>query len=294
MLSALSIANAAGVDVPLLSANRRVRAAPGLAGLPAARASVRPRPDRHGAINETSYLGEDVIAIEMILRRASEAELWSEYDDLLEVLWEAIGNDRLLKWTREGSGLALQQTVRYHDAFDAPLRVEDAGVIMPVLVTFLAEDPRAYAQALTTATGAALSAAAGGLVFPAKFNGASAGGWKFTPSGGGIASFDNTGKVPTPVLVRVFGQCSTPQILLVDTGERIAFTGSIPDGGHLDVDLADRSLLLNGTISRRNLLDSEATDWPEGAPKGVSTWRLLAATFGVSARIDVIGRAARA
>lgn len=477
MLSALSIANAAGTDVSLLNSSRLVTATQGLAGLPAARASVRPRPDRHGAINETSYLSEDVIAISMILKGANPSAVWSEYDSLTEVLWEAVGNDRLLKWTRapadaregltnlvtnpsfevdtagwttfgtntvardsarakfggfslkctynddlrltaltllgleantrysvsawvylpsanwpavaavnighdgsyagatvdptgdnttvkdqwvrittaittstDGDGgifirtlstpaagnfiyldgvqvvkassghpdyfdgdtkygtwtgtrhastskysQGLQQTVRYHDVFDAPLQPEHAGVMMPVQIQFLAEDPRAYTQTTSSPQGDLLSSAAGGLTFPAAFNGPNPGGWKFTPSGGGTLSFTNTGKVPSPITLRIRGQCSSPQILLVDTGERIVFTGSIAAGDYLDVDLADRSILLNGVTSRRNLLDSEATDWPEGAPKGTSTFRLLAASFDSAARLEVVnGRGAYA
>jgi hypothetical protein len=57
------------------------------------------------------------------------------------------------------------------------------------------------------------------------------------------------------------------------------------------VDVARRTLLLDGVTRVHSLLDNEATTWWE-LPPGAQTVQLLAPNFDGSARVDVIYRAA--
>jgi hypothetical protein len=287
MISAMTLRDSSATDIALHSGNRLVRQVTGLTGAPGIRQVVRPRPNRHGAINDTSHMHERAIVVSGVLKGANEAGVWTEYDAVQSVMFDAIGTDRTLKWTRASSALALQATVRVHDLFDGPLSFENGLFHLPYQATFLAEDPREYLQTETTATGAALSGAAGGLVFSAAFP------WRFTPSGAGAASVNNTGTIPTPPVFNVYGAVSSPQVLLVGSSpdERIVLTGSVSDGDYLEVDVFNRTIKLNGTTNRLNLLDFTGTTWFD-LPVGSKTIRLLGATFNANARVDVLYRPA--
>ena len=252
MISAMTLRDSSATDIALHSGNRLVRQVTGLTGAPGIRQVVRPRPNRHGAINDTSHMHERAIVVSGVLKGANEAGVWTEYDAVQSVMFDAVGTDRTLKWTRASSALALQATVRVHDLFDGPL-----------------------------------SGAAGGLVFSAAFP------WRFTPSGAGAASVNNTGTIPTPPVFNVYGAVSSPQVLLVGSSpdERIVLTGSVSDGDYLEVDVFNRTIKLNGTTNRLNLLDFTGTTWFD-LPVGSKTIRLLGATFNANARVDVLYRPA--
>lgn len=289
MLGALTLQNAANVDVPLLLLpKRRVAAAAGLIGIPSVRKVVRARPNRHGVIDESRYVGERGPSIRGLLVAPNEQEVWAEYDALAEVFWQAIAEPRLLKWLRSGSGLALQAAVKLAgEPLDAPLEVANGLRLLPYQVQFLAEDPRAYSQTLTTNSSTALVAAAGGKTYPRTYP------RTFTPSGGGEVAPNNTGKVSTPPVFRIFGTCVNPQILNTVTGDRIVIEGTVTAPDYLELDVFDRSVKLNGTANRYNLLDAELTDWFE-LDGGSTPLRLLASDFDASARLDVLYRAAYA
>ena len=285
MLDSLSLADAAAADITLLSATRRVQRVTGLQGMAQPREIVRPKPDRHGDIIDTKHLSGKTTTIEGQLTGANEAAVWTEFDTIQKTLFAAVDTDRTLKWRRATSGTLLQAQVRLAGMFEGPLQSENGGNVLPYQIQLRRSDPRAFTQTQTTATGAALSAAAGGLTIPFTFP------FTFTPSGGGVASVNNTGTVPTPPIFRLYGACSSPQVLIVGTGKRIVLTGSVAAGDYLEVDVAERTVKLNGTTNRTNLLDFTATDWSELAT-GSDTVRLLAATFDANARVDVLYRMA--
>lgn len=288
MVGSLSLQNSAGVDVPiLLRPKRRITGASGLIGIPSIRKVVRARPNRHGAIDESKYAAERGPSITGLIIASTEAEVWDEYDALCGVFWQAITEPRLLKWTRQGSGLALQAAVKLAgEPMEAPLEATN-GVRLPYQVQFLAEDPRVYSQALTTQSSTALTAAAGGKTYPRTYP------RTFTPSGGGEVTVSNAGKVETPPVFRIYGTCTDPQILNTVTGERIVIEGTVTAPDYLELDVFGRSVRLNGTSNRYNLLDAELTDWFELDP-GSTPLRLLASSFDASARLDVLYRAAYA
>jgi hypothetical protein len=161
---------------------------------------------------------------------------------------------------------------------------------MPVLryqAQFLADDPRAYSQQQTEVTGALLSAETGGDVFPDVFPDV------FLPGGGGSASFHNSGNRPTPLVFRIYGRAVDPQIVRLDTDQRIVLSGTVPAGTYLEIDVAARTIKMGGTVNQRGFLDASVSSWSD-APVGTSNWRLTAAEFDGTARLDVLGRSAYA
>ena len=287
MISAITLADADGSDISLLSSARKLTSIQGLAGLPGVRDVRRERPNADGSLNESKYLTDREIVLEGVITGSTETAVYTEFDALQEVLGDAVSTERTLKWTRSGSSLQLQAEVKCGDVFDAPLAADFAGVRLPFQITLVQADPLSYSQTLTTATGDALSTNSGGAVFNETFN------ILFSPSGGGTASFTNSGTRATPVVLRIYGECTSPQVLLVETGERMVFTGTVAAGDYLEVDTAERTVKLNGTTSRLSMLDYENTDGWLKAPRGAtSTFRLLATSFDGNARVDAIGRSA--
>lgn len=288
MFTTVTIQDAAGVDVALMNSNRRVDQITGLHGLPAPRSIVRPRPGAHGEINTTKHYASHRPVLNGTIVATNSTSVWSEYDQITEALWGAVEDSRLLKWTRE-DGTALQTTVKLSQAFEPVFQAADAGRILRYQLVFDREDPRNYTQTQDTDIGEALTSAAGGLTFPAAFN------WEFSPSGTGEVTVDNTGNIPTPGVFRIYGLATSPQILNMTTGDRIVIDGSVSAGDYLEVNVAERKVLLNGNTDadRTNLIDFATTDWTAGElPVGETTFRLLAVNFDASTRLDVLYRAA--
>lgn len=287
MFTTVTIQDASGNDVTLhRSGSRRLGECQGLHGLPAPRRIVRPRPGGHGEINETKHYGSKRPIWSGKLLGDTETALWTEYDAILQALWEAVESERLMKWTR-GDGTQLQSYVKLGEAFDPVIRYQDAGRVLAYQLVLDREDPRNYSQTQTVEVGDPLTDASGGVTYPATYP------WQYTPSGAGEAQVSNTGTIETPVLFRVYGYASSPQLLNTSTGARVVFDGEVANGDYLEIDTFERSVKLNGSTDRTNLVDFTATDWRAGlAGPGSTTFRLLAANFDGTARVDVLYRSA--
>ena len=285
MLDSVTINDANGNAVSLHeSSTRSLRRADGLVGVPGTRDSVRPWPNAHGSIDESRWMTDRVITLEGEIWGSTYEQVFDEFGLINKAFLESLTEGpSTLKWTRGGAGTALQAEVKL--AGPVQTSIAEGGKFLRYQALLRAPDPRAYSQTQTTGTGGSLSTAAGGLVFPDPFA------WTFSASGGGSVSVNNTGDIPTPAIFRIYGSVTTPQIRLVETGETIALTGSVGAGDYLEVNVAERTVSLNGTTSRLNLLDYANTTWFE-LPVGTSTIRLLAGTFDGSARVDAIYRPA--
>lgn len=288
MLSALTLADATGVDIPLISTPKReVGNVTGLYGVAPLRDTKRVRPNTHGAINETKFQDGKPIVIEgQVSSTVSKTDAWNEWRLLVAPMLDTLDfGPALLKWTEAGSALALQRLVKLDSDVDPPLH--DEAVIFDYQAQFFAEDPRAYSQNLTTATGAVLATQGGGHVFPATYP------RFYSSSGGGTVNFTNNGNRPTPPIFRIYGQCVNPQIVNLGTGVRIAIIGTVNAGDYLELDASKRTVKLNGTINRQNFYDAANSTWADMA-KGTSNYQMVAASFDGVARLDVLGRDAYA
>jgi hypothetical protein len=288
MFTSVTIQDAAGADQSLFDSSHRLGESHGLHGLPAPRRVTRTRPGAHGEINETRHYASRQPVWNGMLVAADESALWAEYDQILAALWGSVDTPRLLKWTR-ADGKLLQSWVKLGDAFDPVLRASDAGHVLAYQLIFDREDPRNYTQTLSTDTGAALSDVGGGFGFPFGF------GFGFTPSGSGSISVGNTGTIDTPATFTIIGAVSNPRIQQLSTGRAIVLNGDLAAGSTYTVDTAERTVTLDGTADRGNLIDFAATDWTTGLiPAGGDTYVLLATAWDATARLGVAWRPAYA
>lgn len=284
----ITLDGADGVSVTLHeSATRAVSRVTGLMGIGDLRESRRVRPQAHGAIDETRYEDGRLIVIEgATWSQVSHAEAYAEFRLISAAMLETLDvGPALLKWTEGGTGIELQRLVRLAAGLDPP--IEGGAALLQYQAQFFAEDPRAYSQDENTATGEALTSASGGMTFPVVMP------ITFTPSDSGEVVVVNAGNRPTPPVFRIYGACLDPQLLLVGTTSRIALTGYISAGDYLEIDVARRTLKMNGVVSALNYLDAANTSWFE-IPKGTSTIQLLSGSFDAVARCDAVTRSAYA
>ena len=161
MLSKITLANHAGEDVVLhedsTSSKRSVKTAKGLVGLAAPRLAKRARPQAHGSINETRWQeGKTVVLDCEVMSRTSIEDALAEYRAVMAPVQQTLDyGAALLKWTEGATGNKLQMAVVL-DAECEPILEEAYGFVAYQLQLF-AEDPRAYAQTLTTQAGATIT-----------------------------------------------------------------------------------------------------------------------------------------
>lgn len=289
MLASLTITDRDSAEVFLHGdglGKRALTKAVGLQGIPPVRQTVRPWPTRHGSIDESHLTDGSLVVLEGLVKSTAGLEdMYAEFRAIAKPLLETLDNaPAILRWTEGDTGLQLQKTVKL--AGDVQPELGPGRVpLLRYQAQLRAEDPRAYSQAQSVITGAALSAAAGGLTIPFLIP------FTFNESSGGEATVTNNGNRPTPPVFRIYGQVTSPSILLVGSSptKQIAFTGSVGAGDYLEVDVANRTVLLNGTTNRINLLNFASTTWYE-LPVGTSTIQLQGTNFDGTARVDVYKR----
>lgn len=122
------------------------------------------------------------------------------------------------------------------------------------------------------------------------FDGNSPGGyWTGTPDASTSAIYrvvaENTGTVPTPVVVTLRGPLVSPTVDLGDAAH-LVIVGDIAGGQALVLDTAARTVRLDG-VDRRDLLDSVQSTWAD-LPPGPVTCALTQATLpGPSAEMEL-------
>lgn len=122
---------------------------------------------------------------------------------------------------------------------------EEAGPALIFAIPLLAADPLKYATALSSAT-VGLPSSSGGLTFPAVFPVA------FGTSGpGGILVAANTGTRATSPVVSIAGPVTNPRLEHIDQGRTFTVAIDLAAGDTLAVDMRARTVILNGTASRR-------------------------------------------
>lgn len=285
MISSITLSTATG-NVTLHStasgSNAVVTRAEGLQGVAPVRNLITQRSQASGGFVRSRFTDSRTITLEGEVLGSSIEGAFDNFDTIASAIYDSISTERTLKWTRDASGQQLQAGVRLQDF--QPLTLTDGAAWVKYQVSFVAPDPRVYDQTLTTGTGAALSAGAGGKTYAYTYTRG------YSPSSGGNVSYTNTGSVPTPPIIRIYGYCTSPQIVLTDE-IRLIFTGEIADGDYLEIDAAARTVKLNGTTSRLNLLDTVNSTF-FALPTGTGTVQMVASNFNGNARADLIYRSA--
>lgn len=290
MLLSVTLDDATGAPVVLHETTKRALThVSGLVGIASPREAKRVRPTAHGAINEAHYEDGRAIALEgEIISQVSQSDAYAEFRIVTVPMLQTLDvGAALLKWTEGNDGLSLQRYVKLDSAVDPPL--EEGAAILRYQAQFFAGDPRAYSQTLRTVSSTALAATLGGLVFPMTLP------LTFSDANAGSVVVTNGGNRPTPPVFRYYGYAATPQILL-ETGQRHVFTGSIAAGDYLEVgtDLnGNRYVKMNGVTSRLDMRTPSTSTWFD-IPVGVSTVQALASASDANARLDVLTRDAYA
>ena len=289
MLSALTIDDRNGIPVSLLSDTCGILNASGLIGVASLRTSYRVRPQADGGIDETKWEDGRLTSFAFEVSGtgsdwdARHASAYANFRAVTKPMQETMKfGPALMKWTESVTGLQLQRYVKLASQLDGPINDNAARLVLSA--QFYSEDPRAYSQsedtASTTITGGGGGFAAP-VVLPILLNAAA----------GGTLAVDNQGTRSSPATFRIYGQCTDARILLVDTGEQIALTGTINLGDYVEIDVQRRTAYLNGLTSAFNMVNPVSTRWFE-LPEGTSTLRLLAASYDTSAALYVAFRAA--
>lgn len=109
---------------------------------------------------------------------------------------------------------------------------------------------------------------------------------------GPSASIDNVGNRPASAILRIYGPVTNPAIYHDQTDSAMSFNIVLEVGDVLDVDLRNRSVMLNGTANRRGSLLGRAP-WFMLVP-GINTFRFDGNQHVVdpATRLDIVTRPA--
>lgn len=112
-------------------------------------------------------------------------------------------------------------------------------------IELTATDPRWYDAPRTQSTG--LFSASGGMGFPFGFPlGFGIG----TDASSGLITVENSGSLPTGLLLRITGPASNPVVADVQSGDSLAIRQVLNAGDVIEIDTLQRTLLLNGAPRR--------------------------------------------
>lgn len=228
--------------------------------LRSARRIVDPRRDvvertlRHGALDRTKYFGGQTIDLAGYTSH-NDGSLATEnaYDELGAAL--AVPSTHVFRFRRLGRTEDEQIIFKQSSARDAP--AEGWSPFVRWAVSLFAGDPRVYGAALKSASYDPTEALSGGgapmpLVFPLVFS-------TTTTS---ILQISNSGTFSSPPVLTIHGPIEDPIIDLLETGESITFDASLGVNDVLIVDVATRTVTLNGA-SRLDLVVAGQTTWFE-------------------------------
>jgi hypothetical protein len=148
-------------------------------------------------------------------------------------------------------------------------------------IQFVAVDPRKFATPLTGST--FLPASTGGLVWPETWPEV----WSAVTNSGTV-SLTNPGNTVGPVVLRVDGPCSGPQITHTSASNVSAVTFSsslaLGVGEWLTINMETRQTLANDQSNRAQYIVSDG--W-SGFDPGVNVWSFAASAYNAAAKLTV-------
>lgn len=123
-------------------------------------------------------------------------------------------------------------------------------------VEFVASDPRIYDATQQTGSAGA-NIAAGGMSFPVGFPLSFSGG----AGSSGVISASNAGSLTTYPQATIQGPCTNPVIWNDTLGLYVKFAITLASSDQLAIDFRQKTVVLNGTASRRSSLVPGSTWW---------------------------------
>lgn len=157
---------------------------------------------------------------------------------------------------------------------NVPLVEDYEAQLITAAVEFWAADPRVYADAASSVIVTLPSTTSGftfPLTLPLTFGAA---------SGGNTAAVTNAGSTTTYPTFTITGPVTNPSIALQETGQTLSFNITLNTGDTLTVDTDLKTVVLNGTASRRSTLNAGSAWF--GLPPGTSHVQFNASAFTAS------------
>lgn len=226
----------------------------GFDDLPDLRTSDTPRPSDHGLYPGSDFAGGRTVEVALIVTAATDAAFRAAIQALEDatVLRAA---EAALSFQKPGMAAARRVNVRPRRR-SIPNDWDHVFRIGRVVLQFAATDPRVYDDALSTGSTAAATSG-GGRTYDRTYNLTYAAG-----GAGGTITATNAGNFASRPTARIDGPVTDPRIENVTAGKYLQFSGlTLAAGEWLDIDFANRTVLLNGTASRYNYLTSTSSFW---------------------------------
>lgn len=144
-----------------------------------------------------------------------------------------------------------------------------------------APDPRKYSQTLIVSPDTSLVQASGGRTYPRTYPLTYGDVGDTSGPQTGIILATNVGTYNTGAVIRINGPVASPTIEHLELGVVLMFNTSVGSNEYLEIDLFDRTVLLNGETNRRWTMDVRS-DWFMLQP-GVNSLRFNGEAFGSGA-----------
>ncbi len=237
---------AGGFGTPTLDANSTewwVTKVEGWRDRPPMRVSSTARQADHGSFDAPSYLDSRIITIEGVAICTSEVNAYLSADIMASVCSDFTGLYPLV--VTEPGRPDRRAYVRINDATKVSEPYGASSVAFDWSLQLRAPDPRRYADAETDITLTLPTGAGTGLIPPLTPP-------LTLPSGvaTNVATAVNAGTIATRPVVTFVGPVTNPAIANITQGRTLSFLLDIAAGDSLTVDFDQKSVLLNGEVSR--------------------------------------------
>lgn len=215
-------------------------------GTPEVRTSDVARPQRDGDFVGLDTYGSRVLTIDVSVTGSDSADALANYDALVAA-WRLSGGATTAPLTHKLPGrvesILLGRPRRLSaDSFDR-LKTRRIGVKLE----YYSPDAAVYSSAQTVAQ-ADIATIVGGRTYAKTFPVAYGGGTS------GVVTLVNAGNFPVWPVVRFYGGpsgSSNPSIENITAGKTLTYAAAIAAGDYVEIDMDARTVLLNGTATRR-------------------------------------------
>lgn len=256
----------------------------GLDAMPAIQQADVDRGRDTGQFQSVYYVGGREITITLEVQDTSAAAFRTDMDNLGLAFAPVPTVEMPMYYTLPGmaqaSRLVWVRPIDRPNVIDQNYLFNKAKVQLRVWAT----DPRSYDSNLQSAI-ATLPAGNGGATWP----------WTWpvswgSSSGSGLVNVTNSGNFETRPVIVINGPVDNPTITNNTTGLSLSFLISLINTDTLTIDFLNKTVILNGTASRRNTMSSAPNWW--NLPPGTSVFAYRANTVQVGSTATIYWQSA--
>lgn len=271
MISSITFTPSGGAAITLhstaASSKRVVTRAEGLQGTPAIREIKTLRGQQSGAYVRSKFTEARLITLEGEIIGTNIEDSFDEFDAIEKSLYASIAVAGVLKWTRSTGGQALQVDCQLSSV--QPLTLVGGSNLIQYQVSFTAPDPRVYDQSLTSVVSSNVTVAATGAT----------------------CAYTNSGSIPSPPILRVYGGIVAPVVRLVSGGAGLTFSSTVAGGDYLEINTQNRTVKTNGSTNALSGLTASTSEWFD-LPAGSDSVKLTGSSITGSPRLELDFRSA--